>query len=370
MSCAFTVPAGVSMAIGPEGPSPSLTNGTRAKPAPSGPRPPLPESGRSADRKPPAVWSTRRLNRWAAAIAPRRTSRTPVTARADDSPGPGRRSHAPARATVPSRKKKRAFMGLLLVRVSPAIRVTGPLNLRLPGLGAGIRITHAGSLRRAPPRAEPAGVLTGHVRINYANHSPDTLRDFYVHQYLNAFRPGSRWAAADSSEGRDRFQHLTDPDYAFERITGASVQGTTQQPDYPLAPDSTVAHWTLPRPLAPGDSLVVEVDWQARPSTLPRRQGRQGRRFDFAQWYPKVVVYDRFGWEAHPLYPAGEFYGEFATYDVTLDVPADEVIGATGVPVAGDPGWEHAKADPALRIDYQRDWYGPPPRAGGLGGLG
>ncbi len=205
---------------------------------------------------------------------------------------------------------------------------------------------------------ETAGVLAGHVRINYANHSPDTLRDFYVHQYLNAFRPGSRWSAADSSEGRDRFQHLQDPDYAFERITVASVQGTRVQPDYPFAPDSTVAHWTLPRPLAPGDSLVAEVDWQARPSTLPRRQGRQGRRFDFAQWYPKVVVYDRFGWEAHPLYPAGEFYGEFATYDVTLDLPADQVIGATGVPIEGDPGWEHAKADPALRIDYQRDWYG------------
>src|SRR5260370_40371260 len=70
---------------------------------------------------------------------------------------------------------------------------------------------------------EPAGVLVGHVRLNYANHFPDTLRDFYVHQYLNAFRPGSRWSAADSSEGRDRFQPLQAPDYAFERITGASV---------------------------------------------------------------------------------------------------------------------------------------------------
>jgi hypothetical protein len=207
---------------------------------------------------------------------------------------------------------------------------------------------------------EPSGVLTGHVRISYANRSPDTLRDFYVHQYLNAFRPGSRWAAADSAEQRDRFQHLQDPDYAFERITGATVMGQALRPDYPYAPDSTIAHWTLPRPLAPGDSLPVEIDWQARPSTLPRRQGRQGRRFDLAQWYPKVVVYDRYGWEDHPLYPGGEFYGEFATYDVMLDLPQDQVIGATGVPVEGDPGWDHAKADPALKIDYQRDWYHAP----------
>src|SRR5437016_3382321 len=207
---------------------------------------------------------------------------------------------------------------------------------------------------------EPSGVLTGHARISYVNRSPDTLRDFYVPQYLNAVRPGSRWAAADSAEQRERFQLLKDPDYAFERITSATVMGAARRPDYPYAPDSTIAHWALPRPLVPGDSLAVEIDWQARPSTLPRRQGRQGRRFDFAQWYPKVVVYDRYGWQDHPLYPGGEFYGEFATFDVALDLAQDQVIGATGVPVEGDPGWDHAKADPSLRIEYQRDWYRSP----------
>ncbi|MGH7538017.1 MAG: M1 family metallopeptidase, partial [Gemmatimonadales bacterium] len=208
---------------------------------------------------------------------------------------------------------------------------------------------------------EPTGVLTGQARISYVNRSPDTLSEFYVHQYLNAFRPGSRWSETDSAEGRVRFQRLRDPDHAFERITAARIGGVTAAPDYPFAPDSTIAHWRLPRPLAPGDSLLLEVEWQARPSTLPRRQGRAGRRFDFAQWYPKVVVYDRYGWEAHPLYPAGEFYGEFATYDVTLDLAQDQVIGATGVPVCGDPGWERARATPDQPVDYQRTVYGAVP---------
>src|SRR5438552_1511342 len=153
------------------------------------------------------------------------------------------------------------------------------------------------------------------------------------------------------------------------RITAATLGGREARPDYPYAPDSTIAHWTLARPLVPGDSLVVEVEWQARLSTLPRRQGRRGRRFDFAQWYPKVVVYDNYGWEDHPLYPGGEFYGEFATYDVTLDRSEDEVIGASGVPVEGDPGWEKAKVDPAQQIDYQRLWYRSPLPAPGCAAL-
>jgi hypothetical protein len=95
----------------------------------------------------------------------------------------------------------------------------------------------------------------------------------------------------------------------------------------------------LASPLAPGASATLVMDWDARLSTLPRREGRRDRHYDWAQWYPRVAVFDRRGWQQHALMPQGEFYGEFAAYDVTLDVAADQVIGATGVAVEGDPGW-------------------------------
>jgi hypothetical protein len=205
---------------------------------------------------------------------------------------------------------------------------------------------------------EPSGVLAGDQRIGYRNNSPDTLTTFSLHLYLNAFRPGSLWSAADSAEGRRRFNDLPDPEFAFNHVRNVRIMGEPVRPSYPFAPDSTVVRFTLPRPLAPGDSMSVALDWNARPSTLPRRQGRQGRRFDFAQWYPAVVVYDRHGWNEHPLRPAGEFYGEFGSFRVDLDVAADQVIGATGVPVCGDPGWEQANRDPSRPVEYQRDYYG------------
>ena len=204
---------------------------------------------------------------------------------------------------------------------------------------------------------EPSGVLSGTERIRYTNRSPDTLRTFSLHLYLNAFRPGSRWSDADSSEGRRRFNDLRDPDHAFNHVRNVRIMGSPVEPVYPFAPDSTIVRFELPRALLPGESARVEMEWDARPSTTPRRQGRQGRRFDFAQWYPKVVVYDRYGWEERPLYPAGEFYGEFGSFVVDLDVPADQVVGATGVPVCGDPGWERANRA-SRAVEYQRDFYG------------
>ena len=205
---------------------------------------------------------------------------------------------------------------------------------------------------------EPSGVLSGTQRIRYTNRSPDTLTTFSLHLYLNAFRPGSRWSAADSAEGRRRFNDLRDPDFAFNHVRNVRIMGSSVRPVYPFAPDSTVVRFDLPHPLLPGESMAVDMGWDARPSTVPRRQGRESRRFDFAQWYPKVVVYDRLGWQEHPLYPAGEFYGEFGSFVVDLDVAADQVVGATGVPVCGDPGWERPSRTPSRPIEYRRDYYG------------
>jgi len=194
--------------------------------------------------------------------------------------------------------------------------------------------TIVATLDEAQNKLHARGTLT------YVNNSPDTLREMYVHQYLNAFRPGSKWSATDERENRVRFQYLTEPNYGFERFTVLpTVNGRSVQIDYPGAPDSTVAHFRLPAPLAPHDSVRVNFEWDARPSTVLRRQGRRGRTWDFAQWYPKVAVYDRGGWEPNALVPAGELYGEYGTYDVTIIVRDDQVLAATGIPVAGDPGW-------------------------------
>lgn len=204
---------------------------------------------------------------------------------------------------------------------------------------------------------------TGEVRasgtLHYVNHSPDTLRELYLHQHLNAFRPASRWAAMDTRDGRQRFQSLPADAQAYERFTAPPrIHGVAIAPEYPLAPDSTVVRLVLPRPLAPHDSLDVALAWVARPSTTLRRQGRRGRSVDFAQWYPKVAVYDRDGWKPNALQPAGEFYGEFGTFDVTLQVASDQVVGATGVPVDGDPGWSRVRATSSAPPRLARHAYG------------
>jgi hypothetical protein len=60
------------------------------------------------------------------------------------------------------------------------------------------------------------------------------------------------------------------------------------------------------------------------------------------------------------VYPAGEFYGSFGRYDVVLDIEADQVVGATGAVLSGDPGWG---VEPSGG-DFYESRPGDPPRLG------
>jgi len=294
------------------------------------------------------------------------------------------------------------------------IRGPAPASAASPGEAVGQDTTDSRDEIPPPPPAwqqgvrytvearldEEAGALRAAQRVRYENASPDTLRRLYFHLHLNAFRPNSLWARNERRERFD-FQSLEEPDYGYERLgevrllegpgvpgppgsrpgpEGAEEEaregeraaaGRPLRPVYPHRPDSTVVRLDLPEPLPPGAALTLHMTWEARPSTLCRRQCRQGRSWDFAQWYPRVAVYDGGGWQAHPLYPQGEFYGEFATYEVTLDLAGDQVVGATGVPVSGDPGWVPAETSPRPEPLYRRDAYpdrGDPASVGLLDG--
>jgi hypothetical protein len=217
---------------------------------------------------------------------------------------------------------------------------------------------------------EETDILRARGELRYTNNAQVALDTLWFHQHLNAFRPESEWARRELEFGNRRFQDLGPEDHAFDRLLDVTVNGASITPVYPLSPDSTVAGFPLPQALGTGETLVVRMDWEARLATLPRRQGRSGRHFDFAQWYPRIAAYDRKGWQVQPLMPQGEFYGEFGRYDVVIELPEDQVIAAVGVPVEGDPGWSARAAAGFDEGAMNRDFYeaSPAPALGLLAG--
>jgi len=183
--------------------------------------------------------------------------------------------------------------------------------------------------------------LSGREKVFYRNNSPDTLRRFYMHLYPNAYREKVPQLVRDFMKGTMFFfVGLPESMRGWIDIDTLMVDGKGL--DFQV--DGTILECELPEPLLPGDSITIDLSFREKIRRRVGRAGYMGRHYDIAQWYPKMVVYDRYGWHPDQL-RMGEFYGEFATYDVSITLPEDYIIAATGEPVEGDPGWERAKSE-------------------------
>jgi len=243
-----------------------------------------------------------------------------------------------------------------------ALQAAGPDSGRGRRQEASYRITAA--------LDEPARLFRGRMELRYRNQSPDTLHTLVLQLDLNAYRAGSRWFASDTAHGRARLDHRPAAEFGFTQIHDLTIRGTPAPLSWPSAPDSTSAIVSLAAPLAPGESVLLALSWESRPSTVPGIVGQQGRQFDLSDAIPRLAAYGREGWIDHPRLPGADRSGEFASYLVTLDIAADQVMGATGVPLCGDPGWASARFPSGGPINYQRDWYQSPRDPAALGVAG
>ncbi|MEO6133396.1 MAG: M1 family metallopeptidase, partial [Saprospiraceae bacterium] len=60
------------------------------------------------------------------------------------------------------------------------------------------------------------------------------------------------------------------------------------------------------------------------------RMGRTGDSYQLTQWYPHIAVYDELGWHMMPYLDQGEYYNDFADYEVSISVPPRFKVAATG----------------------------------------
>ncbi|MBD3178854.1 MAG: hypothetical protein GF417_04220, partial [Candidatus Latescibacteria bacterium] len=180
-----------------------------------------------------------------------------------------------------------------------------------------------------------AKTLTGQEEIRYTNNSPDTLRDFYIHLYANAYSSKSSQMIKDYMPGTLFFLiGLRESKRGWIEIEELIVDGSPVEFDL----DETILSAEFPSPLLPGEEAVLDIKFHEKIRKTLGRAGYTGDHYDIAQWYPRMSVYDRNGW--HPdQFRKGEFYGEFGDYDVHINLPARYVVAATGELVSGDPGW-------------------------------
>ena len=185
--------------------------------------------------------------------------------------------------------------------------------------------------------------LVGSERITYENNSPDTLHWLWVQLDQNRFRPGSRGLRARRAPNLDHGMSYDGLRSRLEQETfpgGVTIHAVNDGAGKPLEHiiDDTMMRIDLPKPLPPGGVQQLQIKWESMivPDTIGGRSGYEtfddGRTlYQIAQWFPRMAAYtDYDGWQTRPFLGRGEFTLEFGDYDVSITVPDNFLVAATG----------------------------------------
>ncbi|MEO0574303.1 MAG: M1 family metallopeptidase [Pseudomonadota bacterium] len=198
---------------------------------------------------------------------------------------------------------------------------------------------------------ETARRITGTQTVTYTNNSPDPLRYLWLQLDQNRFRPDSmdmitRSADSGPEDAPDADtlsystlamqQDINTTEYGYDISRVVDARGRALKTTLV----DTMMRIDLPQALKPGQRTQVVIDFSYNIVNEARVGSRGGYEyfadtdtniFFLAQWHPRMVVYSDYeGWHNKPFLGRGEFTLEFGDFDVSITVPADHIVSASG----------------------------------------
>ena len=178
---------------------------------------------------------------------------------------------------------------------------------------------------------DTAHVLKGDATVTYTNNSPDNLSFIYFHVWMNAFSSKtSAYTQQALRQGSSHFYFAETTEMGGYKELNFTIEGKKCAVEVDkINPD--ILKIILPNPLKTGEKVSISTAFILKIPYTFSRGGHIGQQYLMTQWYPKPAVYDAHGWHAMPYLDQGEFYADFGNFDVTLTLPENYVVGATGV---------------------------------------
>jgi hypothetical protein len=185
--------------------------------------------------------------------------------------------------------------------------------------------------------------ISGTETITYNNNSPDVLKYLWLQVDQNILSDKNTLASAgtgsvvDSAAAKSYAARVSDFKAGFNIKAVKDVAGKA----LPYIINNTMMRVDLPQPLKAGEKYSFVVDWSFNIVDRSIYGQRSGLEFfpedgnyiyTIAQFFPRMCVYDDYeGWQNKQFLGRGEFTLPFGDYKVRITVPADHIIGATGV---------------------------------------
>ena len=176
--------------------------------------------------------------------------------------------------------------------------------------------------------------LSGSIVLTYTNNSPESLDFIWMQMEQNRFTEDSRGTLTTPIQG-NRYNGDIDGGYDITNLQ-AKVGSKGSISSKHIDSDTRMQVWFNEPIPAKGGTATVSMDFSFKvPVEGMDRMGRleveDGWIYAFAQWYPKVAVFDDVeGWNVEPYLGAGEFYLDYGDFDYKVTVPYDHIVVGSG----------------------------------------
>ncbi|WMJ72150.1 M1 family metallopeptidase [Cytophagaceae bacterium ABcell3] len=184
--------------------------------------------------------------------------------------------------------------------------------------------------------------IIGSEKVTFHNNSPETLHFVWVQLDQNLFEPHS--VTNETEHG-----HLSD-DMKLDALRkmmvpfdgGYKISKIADKSGKELSHiiNNTMMRVDLPKPLAPGKKVELNIDWSYNITEHAVYGGRSGYEYfkeddnylyEIAQFFPRLAVFtDYMGWQNKQFLGEAEWALPFGNYKVAITTPADHVVAATG----------------------------------------
>lgn len=174
-------------------------------------------------------------------------------------------------------------------------------------------------------------ILRGFEKMVYYNNSSLNLDKIIIHLWPNAYKnSNTNLAKQKYSDGSISFKYADSIDLGYIDSLDFKVNGEIVKWQF-LNEQIDISELLLTKPLKPGDSIIITTPFRVKiPSGKFSRLGHIGQSYQITQWFAKPAVFDKNGWHPMSYLDQGEFFSEFGNYDVSITVPKNYVLMATG----------------------------------------
>lgn len=187
-------------------------------------------------------------------------------------------------------------------------------------------------------------IISGDETITYTNNSPDVLDYLWIQldQNVRAKDSDSQLTSTSSMDDEMSFGRIKrmhdrmnfDGGFKLELVT--DINGK----NLPYTVNKTMMRIDLAKPLKNGQSFSFKIKYSYNINDRMKIGGRSGYEYfedegnsiyTIAQFFPRMAVYNEVeGWQNKQFIGTGEFTLPFGDYKVSITVPADHIVAATG----------------------------------------